>query len=177
MAQKRIVHLRVYRGKDLNYDANGKVKNENQLIKCREHSAEYNNHLKYLHLSGYARVDVENVFVEENGEYSKVDAPDIVNDVLVAYYQDEKVAKTDERWTDLNAEKETPIKGVDVVEISKKDLDVDNSEVHETKLPKGKTIDDLNYNALKKLFPNIADLKPQGVADFRAQIRVTYPNL
>lgn len=165
MAQKRIVHLRVYRGKELNYDAHGNIKNESQLIKCREHSAEFNNQLKYLHLSGFARVDVEKVFLDEGGKYTEIEAQDLVNQVVEAYYKDLKVAKTDERWKDLNAVKEDP-KGI---EVNKPE------EIHEPELPEGKTLDDLKYNTLKKLFPNIADLKPQGVKEFREKIKTTYP--
>ena len=168
MAQKRIVHLRVYRGKELNYDANGNVKNESHLIKCREHTAEFNNHLKYLHLNGYAKVDVEAVYADEGGKYAKIEAQDIVNQVVEAFYKDDKLAQADSRWKSLDV-KEQPVIA-EVVEST------DEDEIEVPELPEGKSLDDLNYNALKKLFPNVAELKPQGVKDFRAQIRATYPD-
>jgi hypothetical protein len=53
-----IVSLRVYRGK-LNYDANGNVTSENQIVKLKHDTQEYYNFLKNLRINGYHKVEVK----------------------------------------------------------------------------------------------------------------------
>ena len=65
MATKRIVHLRVYKGGELNYDRNGKVKNPNQLVKLPHGSKEWTNYLTHLGANGFCSVEVEKVLNEK----------------------------------------------------------------------------------------------------------------
>lgn len=68
MATKRIVHLRVYRGTEMNYSRDGKVKNVNQLVKLPYGSREWHNFLKHLLANGFCTVEVEKVFGAKDKE-------------------------------------------------------------------------------------------------------------
>lgn len=68
MGKKPIVHLRVYRGRDLNFDANGKVKNENQSVKFTHDTVEWKNFMRNLIANQYIKVDVDKVL---DGDDSK----------------------------------------------------------------------------------------------------------
>lgn len=59
---KPIVVLRVYFGKEMNYDQDGKVKNKNQTIKLVHDTVEWTNQLKHLHANGYGNIEVENAY-------------------------------------------------------------------------------------------------------------------
>lgn len=61
MEKKPIVHLRVYRGGDLNYTADGKIKNENQSVKITHDTVEWSNFLRHLKSNQYGKVEVEKV--------------------------------------------------------------------------------------------------------------------
>lgn len=184
MAQKRIVHLRVYRGKELNYDANGKVKNENNRVSITHDTVEWSNYMKHLPANGFCKVSVENASVLEGKDYKTAGYSDIAEEVRVAF-EGQKEVITDPR--DLRiAQLEKQMK--EMIEASKpkekatvkeKDVEVtvdSSKDVIAPKLPKGKTIDALGREKLEKIFPNIQDLEPANVTDFRTIIRETYPN-
>lgn len=63
-----IVHLRVYKGSKLSFDANGKSQNENQSVKMEYGTRQYENFLKFINQNGYAAVKVEKVL--EGKEFS-----------------------------------------------------------------------------------------------------------
>lgn len=60
-AKKPIVHLRVYKGLKLFYDANGKVMNPNQVVKLTYNTIEWKNFIKNLSGIGFNSVEVEKV--------------------------------------------------------------------------------------------------------------------
>lgn len=57
--KKPIVHLRVYKGLQLFYDANGKVMNPNQLVKLTHDTIEWKNFLKNVQSLGFNSIKVE----------------------------------------------------------------------------------------------------------------------
>jgi hypothetical protein len=99
-----IVDLRVYKGTELNYDSNGKVKNENQSIKLFYDSIEWRNQLKNLIANGYIKVEVTSANyyerkVDENGDFLDVltEYPlieELVNEVALAFKGNSEVALT-----------------------------------------------------------------------------------
>ncbi len=76
MGKKPILKVRVYRGTELNYDADANVKNENHLISLEHKSRNWVLFLKNILLNGYCKVEVEKGFTPKgNGEY------DVINDI------------------------------------------------------------------------------------------------
>jgi len=97
MGKKPIVKLRVYRGKQMNYNENGSVQNENQLISVEHKSMQWKLTMKTLPIMGYCKVIVDHVLKDENGkwkEYSKLDIKDYSKEVAEAYSPKSKIPKT-----------------------------------------------------------------------------------
>lgn len=98
-----IVNLRVYKGKELNYDENGKVKNENQSIKVFYDSVEWRNQLKNFKANGFIKVEVVSAnyvtrnkdLTEELSEYDNIDV--IKKEVKNAFEGDRKIVLTPEQ--------------------------------------------------------------------------------
>jgi len=65
MGKKPVISLRVYRGKQMSYDAQGNVQNENQLVKIIHDTKEWTNFMKNLIANGYLKVDVADVKLVE----------------------------------------------------------------------------------------------------------------
>jgi hypothetical protein len=65
MGKKPVISLRIYRGKQMSYDAQGNVQNENQLVKLVHDTKEWTNFMKNLISNGYLKVDVEDVKIVE----------------------------------------------------------------------------------------------------------------
>lgn len=59
--KKPIIRVRAFRGTELNYDANGKIKNENNTIAYEYGSKLWDLFLKNIKLNGYCKVNVESV--------------------------------------------------------------------------------------------------------------------
>lgn len=66
MSKKTIVHLRVYKGTQMTFDANQKPLNENQLVKMSYNSFEWDNFMKMAGRNGYCKMEVEEV-IEVSG--------------------------------------------------------------------------------------------------------------
>lgn len=62
MKQQLFIHLRVYRGNDLNYNADGSVKTENHIVVVPYNTREWTLFMQNLRPNGYVKVDVEKVF-------------------------------------------------------------------------------------------------------------------
>lgn len=81
MKKQKVVHLRVYRGKSLNYDANGNITTENWSVKLIHDIPEYHLFLKNMRPNGYIHVEVENVTelvdIDEDGISSYQELKDI----------------------------------------------------------------------------------------------------
>lgn len=63
---KPTIKLRVYRGSEINYDAKGNVRNENQLVTLQHNTVEWRTYLKNIKLHGYCDIKVDSIYV--NGE-------------------------------------------------------------------------------------------------------------
>lgn len=73
MAKKSVVHLRVYKGSSMAYDANKNPLNENQIVKIQHGSFEWINFMKMAVKNGYCKVKVEKVIIVEGfGEDEKI---------------------------------------------------------------------------------------------------------
>lgn len=71
--KKPIIKLRVYRGEELNYNADGSVKNENHLVSLTHNSRNWVLFMKNLKNNGYCKVEVEKAFNEiEEGKYEEI---------------------------------------------------------------------------------------------------------
>lgn len=58
---KLSVHVRVYRGKTMTYNAKGESTNENHIVKLEYNTAEYKRFLSMLRANGFIQADVEKV--------------------------------------------------------------------------------------------------------------------
>jgi hypothetical protein len=73
MEKKPILKLRTYRGKDLNYDALGNIKNENNLVSLTHNSRNWVLFMKNLPLNGFCKVTVESGWSErKEGGYDEI---------------------------------------------------------------------------------------------------------
>jgi len=110
MGEKPIVSLRVYRGKEVNFDENGKIRNENQSIKVFYNTVEWTNQLKHLRANGYIKVDVESAKVIKSGkvvsDYQDIES--IKLEVKKAFEGNKEVVMTPEqkKIADLEAKLE-----------------------------------------------------------------------
>ncbi len=71
-AKKPIVHLRVYKGLQLFYDANGKVMNPNQIVKLTHDTIEWKNFIKNLTSLGFNSIKVEKLLSGDTLEEIKI---------------------------------------------------------------------------------------------------------
>lgn len=72
MGKKPILKLRVYRGREVNYDANGSIKNENHLVSLEHNSRNWVIFMKNLPLNGYCKVTVEEGFMPTKDGYDDI---------------------------------------------------------------------------------------------------------
>lgn len=72
MEKKPIIKLRVYRGREVNYDAKGNVKNENHLVSLEHGSKNWVLFMKNLYLNGYCKVDVDSAWSAKEGGYVEI---------------------------------------------------------------------------------------------------------
>jgi hypothetical protein len=71
--KKPIIKLRVYRGEELNYNADGTIKNENQLVSLTHNSRNWVLFMKNLRNNGYCKVEVEKAFSDlGNSQYEEI---------------------------------------------------------------------------------------------------------
>jgi hypothetical protein len=71
MGKKPIVKLRIYRGKQMNYNKDGSPQNENQLISVEHNSMEWKITMKTLPIMGYCQVEVDHVLLDSNEGWEK----------------------------------------------------------------------------------------------------------
>lgn len=71
MNQMLSVHLRVFRGEKLSYNADGTPQTENFIVKLQYDTSEYTSFLKMLVPNGYVKVDVERVLDLNKKDASK----------------------------------------------------------------------------------------------------------
>ena len=139
MKVKQVVHLRVYRGRELTYNKNGDVTTENWVIKEIYGIPEWSLTLKMLRPNGFCEVAVEKVTQQqEDGRYVDVhDFSKIAAEVAEAFtLPEQKLSAEQQRISDLEktiAEMKSMLKGTymppkeNVVVPSK--LDTSNNDV------------------------------------------------
>lgn len=149
MGTKRIVHLRIYKGKELNYDSAGKIKNENQLVKLVYKSREWHNFLKHIIINGICSVVIETVLIEAGKGYREVKA---TKDELA------EVKKA----SVITAIKAPPSEAeIENIELKKKleayenrDMGEHGKEINQTNNPIIKP-EDMTFPELRRVFPKI----------------------
>lgn len=62
MEKKPIVSLQVYKGKELSYNKDGSVQNENHPVKLEHNTISWRNFMKYLQANGYVDVKVNSAY-------------------------------------------------------------------------------------------------------------------
>lgn len=73
--KKPIVHLRIFKGREMLYDATGNLKTPSQIVKLTHNTIEWKNFVSNLATSGYAMAKVEKVLQEVSvGEYKEIEA-------------------------------------------------------------------------------------------------------
>jgi len=92
--EKPIVHLRVYKGATMAYDANGNVLNPNQSVKLKYNTLEWHNFLKRLPSMGFSFVKVEKTLSSikkgEDGKELEVEIPKEILDAVAAVFKKEE---------------------------------------------------------------------------------------
>lgn len=87
MEKKPIIKLRVYRGREVNYDAKGIIKNDNHLVSLEYGSRNWVLFMKNLPLNGYCQVDVEKVLHEQaDRTYTEGNVNLFKDEVFSAFY-------------------------------------------------------------------------------------------
>tara|TARA_R110000851_G_scaffold94976_1_gene206326 strand:+ start:884 stop:1405 length:522 start_codon:yes stop_codon:yes gene_type:complete len=96
MGKKPIVKLRIYRGKNMNYNKDGSVQNENQLISVEHNSMQWKLTMKTLSIMGYCEVAVDHILVDSSNGWEKKtkDIESFSKEVAEAYSPKSKIAKT-----------------------------------------------------------------------------------
>lgn len=111
--KKPIVKIRVYRGAELNYNAEAVVKNENHLVSLQHNTKSWVLFMKNLKLNGYCKVTVDSVWSEvKKGEYNEVkDIKAISKEVEDAFIGKDKIVLTPDqkKIADLEAKLEALI--------------------------------------------------------------------
>jgi len=120
-AKKPIVHLRVYKGLQLFYDANGKVMNPNQIVKITHDTIEWKNFIKNLPSLGFNSIKVEKLLsgdtlqeIEISKEISE-EVENIFKKKEVEMTDDQKKIAALEAKIDALTKKEEP-KGINLLE-------------------------------------------------------------
>lgn len=152
MGKKPIIKLRCYRGTELNYDQDGKVKNENNLVSLEHGSKNWVIFMKNLSLNGFCKVEVEKGFkVLGNGEYEPIEnLEEFTKEVAKNFKQEkEEVLTADQkRIAELEAKLEAFMNGD-----SKKETKVAKTEKVEVKT-------ESNIDDVKKEYEKIVGKKP-----------------
>jgi len=113
------VKIRLYRGRELNYDANGNIKNENGLVSLEHNTQQWAIFMKNIAISGYCKVEVERVIKSfADGTYEDYDEiPSSFQEEVDKHYQPTKelpVSTESKRIAELEAKLELLLSGKDV---------------------------------------------------------------
>lgn len=94
MGKKPVVTLRVYRGRQMSYDAQGNVQNENQLIKLPHDTVEWRSFMSNITANGYLQVDVVSYKEFENGSWKDSDKAMIEKELELSMRKQTEVPMT-----------------------------------------------------------------------------------
>lgn len=161
MGKKPTISIRVYKGKQMSFDAKGNVLNDNQSIKYVHDTVEWQNFLKNITANGYCNVEVESAkiiekvkeggfFIDKVSDYENVDA--IKKELEDAFKNQTEVKLTPEQQkiADLEAKLNAL---VSQSEKSTKKTEVKQEPVKETDL-----------DALRKEYEDVVGKKPHHMA-------------
>jgi hypothetical protein len=153
MGKKPVVTLRVYRGKQMSYDAQGNVQNENQLIKLPHDTVEWTNFMKNITSNGYLKVDVVNYQFFEKGEWKDSNKAMVEKELEINMTKQTEVALTDDqkRIAELEAKLEKLL-ARDEKKSSKK-VEVEEKPKEDKKERENLRIEYAELNGGKKAFP------------------------
>ena len=153
MGKKPVVTLRVYRGRQMSYDAQGNVQNENQLIKLPHDTVEWTNFMKNITSNGYLKVDVENYQFFEKGEWKDSDKAMVEKELEINMTKQTEVAMTDDqkRIAELEAKLEKLL-ARDEKKSSKK-VEVKEKPIEDKKERENLRVEYAELNGGKKAFP------------------------
>ena len=153
MGKKPVVTLRVYRGRQMSYDAQGNVQNENQLIKLPHDTVEWTNFMKNITSNGYLKVDVENYQFFEKGEWKDSNKAMVEKELEINMTKQTEVALTDDqkRIAELEAKLEKLL-ARDEKKSSKK-VEVEEKPKEDKKERENLRIEYAELNGGKKAFP------------------------
>lgn len=137
MNKHRLIHLHIYKGKQgvqgVATDQNGKVVNENHLVKIKHNTKEWDNYLKMMVTNGFVKVDVIGFCdgVEKDGSFIYSEVPEsIVESVNEALHGHKKIAMTPEQKeiAELKSQMAELLKGKKepkAKEVKEKDIEID----------------------------------------------------
>lgn len=103
MGKKPVVSLRVYKGKQMSYDENGNVQNENQKVTLTHDTIQWKNFMTNLRMNGYIKVEVEKAQIidsvkQEDGHFkdkvSDYDGIDEIKSEVKDYFEPKPIEKT-----------------------------------------------------------------------------------
>mgnify|MGYP003539166245 FL=1 len=127
--RKPIVHLRVFKGREMLYDADGNVRTPSQIVKLTHDTVEWKNFLNNLPAT-FGMAKVEKVLSDlGNGEYKEVENPvEITKEVEAVFKTPEKeltpeqkrIAELEEAVKALSKGNKST-KGIDLLEELKKE--------------------------------------------------------
>ena len=165
MGKKPVISLRVYRGKQMSYDAQGNVQNENQLIKLTHDTKEWTNFMKNLITNGYLKVDVADVKLvdkvkDEDGFFRDVisqydDKEMIMKEVEMVFKAQTQVPLTpaEKRIAELEAKINKLLAQSEEAVIVEEQKAKKVSKKADKKVMEGLRIDYADLNGGKKAFP------------------------
>ena len=153
MGKKPVVTLRVYRGRQMSYDAQGNVQNENQLIKLPHDTVEWTNFMKNITSNGYLKVDVENYQFFEKGEWKDSNKAMVEKELEINMTKQTEVALTDDqkRIAELEAKLEKLLARDE--KKSTKKVEVEEKPKEDKKERENLRIEYAELNGGKKAFP------------------------
>lgn len=153
MGKKPVVTLRVYRGRQMSYDAQGNVQNENQLIKLPHDTVEWTNFMKNITSNGYLKVDVVNYQFFEKGEWKDSNKAMVEKELEINMTKQTEVALTDDqkRIAELEAKLEKLLARDEKKSIKK--VEVEEKPKEDKKERENLRIEYAELNGGKKAFP------------------------
>jgi len=95
---RKVMWLKIFRGNEILYKADGTPSNENQIVKLLHGTLECSNYLKYLRGSGLCKVDVVKLQEQVGNEFRDIEIPDeLREEVRLAHEGSDEVVLTDEQ--------------------------------------------------------------------------------
>jgi len=158
MGKKPVVSLRVYRGRQMSYDAQGNVQNQNQLIKLPHDTVEWKNFMKNITANGYLKVDVESFSEFKNSSWVNVDKSMIEKEIELSMRKQTEVPMTaDQKRIAELEEKLEKLLARDSkkksVKKSSKDVEVEEKPKEDKKERENLRVEYAELNGGKKAFP------------------------